>query len=89
MLSIGGRSARVLAASRSLSSSAAVFSAAAAATSAASTPPTAVVMLNMGGPRTTDEVHPFLLRLFTDTDLMKLPVQPCVSAALLCGMNAV
>ena len=36
---------------------------------------TGVLMLNMGGPSTLDEVQPFLTRLFTDTDLMKLPVQ--------------
>lgn len=32
-------------------------------------------MLNMGGPRTTDEVGPFLLRLFQDRDIMQLPFQ--------------
>ncbi|XP_029692995.1 thioredoxin-like protein 1 isoform X2 [Takifugu rubripes] len=32
-------------------------------------------MLNMGGPEKLEDVHDFLLRLFMDTDLMKLPVQ--------------
>lgn len=37
--------------------------------------PTAVVMMNMGGPATLDEVQPFLTRLFLDRDLMRLPFQ--------------
>lgn len=32
--------------------------------------PTAMVFLNMGGPSTTEEVHDFLLRLFSDADLI-------------------
>ena len=32
-------------------------------------------MLNMGGPRTTDEVGDFLKRLFQDRDIMQLPMQ--------------
>ena len=45
-------------------------------TSAASPPPqTAVVMMNMGGPARLEDVHDFLLRLFSDTDIIKLPVQ--------------
>ena len=43
--------------------------------SSAAKPPTAVVMMNMGGPSTLDEVHPFLNRLFTDRQIMQLPVQ--------------
>lgn len=35
-------------------------------------------MLNMGGPEKLEDVHDFLLRLFMDTDLMKLPVQKYV-----------
>jgi ferrochelatase len=35
--------------------------------------PTGVVLLNMGGPQILDEVGPFLLRLFEDRDLMRLP----------------
>lgn len=37
--------------------------------------PTAVVMMNMGGPSTLEEVNPFLTRLFLDRDLMRLPLQ--------------
>lgn len=29
----------------------------------------------MGGPATLDKVHSFLLNLFSDSDLMRLPVQ--------------
>jgi len=32
-------------------------------------------MLNLGGPETTDDVHKFLLRLFSDKDLIPLPFQ--------------
>ncbi|KAF7649187.1 hypothetical protein LDENG_00145690 [Lucifuga dentata] len=38
-------------------------------------PKTGILMLNMGGPEKVEDVHDFLLRLFMDTDLMKLPVQ--------------
>ncbi|XP_055380849.1 ferrochelatase, mitochondrial [Condylostylus longicornis] len=38
-------------------------------------PKTAVLMLNMGGPETTDEVHDYLLRIMTDRDMIQLPVQ--------------
>ncbi|XP_029300162.1 ferrochelatase, mitochondrial [Cottoperca gobio] len=38
-------------------------------------PKTGILMLNMGGPEKLEDVHDFLRRLFTDTDLMKLPVQ--------------
>ncbi|KAL5019634.1 hypothetical protein ScPMuIL_002526 [Solemya velum] len=43
--------------------------------STSSKPKTGILMLNMGGPETTDGVHDFLLRLFNDRDLMELPVQ--------------
>ena len=33
------------------------------------------MMLNMGGPETLADVHGFLLRLFSDKDLIPLPVQ--------------
>jgi ferrochelatase len=33
----------------------------------------------MGGPATLDKVHSFLLNLFSDSDLMRLPVQPLAS----------
>ncbi|XP_067941338.1 ferrochelatase, mitochondrial-like [Watersipora subatra] len=36
---------------------------------------TGIMMLNLGGPETTDEVHSFLLRLFSDKDLIPLPAQ--------------
>ena len=35
----------------------------------------AVCYLNLGGPKTTQDVHPFLLNLFTDEDIIKLPFQ--------------
>ncbi|XP_036070402.1 ferrochelatase, mitochondrial isoform X2 [Oryzias melastigma] len=38
-------------------------------------PKTGILMLNMGGPEKLEDVYDFLLRLFMDTDLMKLPVQ--------------
>ncbi|KAK4291677.1 hypothetical protein Pmani_023930 [Petrolisthes manimaculis] len=38
-------------------------------------PKTGILMLNMGGPRTLDEVHNFLLRLFKDRDIIQLPFQ--------------
>ncbi|CAO3666151.1 unnamed protein product [Umbelopsis vinacea] len=38
-------------------------------------PHTAVLLTNMGGPATLDKVHSFLLNLFSDSDLMRLPVQ--------------
>lgn len=37
--------------------------------------PTAIVMLNLGGPRTTDEVGPYLERMFLDRELIPLPFQ--------------
>lgn len=33
------------------------------------------MMLNLGGPETTEDVHDFLLRLFLDKDLIPLPAQ--------------
>ena len=38
-------------------------------------PKTGIMLLNMGGPETTTEVHSFLFRLFSDRDLMVLPAQ--------------
>ncbi|XP_060029923.1 ferrochelatase, mitochondrial isoform X5 [Erinaceus europaeus] len=38
-------------------------------------PRTGILMLNMGGPETLEDVHDFLLRLFLDRDLMTLPFQ--------------
>jgi len=45
-----------------------------------SKPPTAIVMMNMGGPSTQEEVHPFLHRLFTDRQIMQLPMQDYLGA---------
>ncbi len=36
---------------------------------------TGIVLLNMGGPATLDEVEPFLLQLFADRELLRLPMQ--------------
>ncbi len=36
---------------------------------------TGIVMLNLGGPATLDEVEPFLLRLFADREIIQLPLQ--------------
>ena len=38
-------------------------------------PITGILMLNMGGPEKLEHVHSFLLNLFSDRDLMQLPVQ--------------
>lgn len=38
-------------------------------------PPTAILMMNMGGPSTLDEVGDFLSRLFHDRELIQLPFQ--------------
>lgn len=40
-----------------------------------SAPKTGIMMLNLGGPETTEDVHDFLLRLFLDKDLIPLPAQ--------------
>ena len=40
-----------------------------------SKPPTAIVMMNMGGPSTQEEVHPFLYNLFTDRQILQMPMQ--------------
>ena len=37
--------------------------------------PTAVLLTNMGGPETLDDVQSFLHNLFSDRDIMKLPAQ--------------
>lgn len=38
-------------------------------------PKTALVFLNLGGPKDSSEVYPFLNRLFSDPDLIPLPFQ--------------
>lgn len=47
----------------------------ATAAARAKSAPTGVLMMNMGGPSTLDEVHAYLSRLFHDRDLMQLPFQ--------------
>lgn len=37
-------------------------------------PKTAIVMLNMGGPQRTDQVHDYLHRIMTDRDVIQFPV---------------
>jgi protoporphyrin/coproporphyrin ferrochelatase len=36
---------------------------------------TAILMLNMGGPQNTSQVHDYLLRIMTDRDMIQLPFQ--------------
>ena len=36
---------------------------------------TVVILLNMGGPQSKEEVHPYLKELFQDRELLKLPFQ--------------
>src|SRR6476620_4569157 len=36
---------------------------------------TGIVMMNLGGPKTLDDVEPFLLRLFADREIIQLPMQ--------------
>ncbi len=42
----------------------------------ADTPLTGVVLLTMGGPDTISAIRPFLARLFSDRDLIRLPLAP-------------
>ena len=46
-------------------------------------PPVGVLLFNMGGPGTLDEVEPFLVNLFSDRDIIELPMgallQPVVA----------
>lgn len=37
--------------------------------------PTGIVLLNLGGPATLDQVEPFLLELFADREIIQLPFQ--------------
>ncbi len=41
---------------------------------------TGIVMLNMGGPATLDDVEPFLRNLFADRELLRLPFQDALGA---------
>ena len=36
---------------------------------------TGIVMMNLGGPATLDQVQPFLLDLFADSEIIQLPFQ--------------
>ncbi|KAI8062329.1 ferrochelatase [Gilbertella persicaria] len=45
------------------------------ASEATKKPPTAVLLTNMGGPEKLDDVYSFLHNLFSDRDLMQLPMQ--------------
>ena len=36
---------------------------------------TGIVMMNLGGPATLDDVEPFLLELFADREIIQLPLQ--------------
>src|SRR3954464_10436253 len=38
-------------------------------------PKTGIVMLNLGGPATLNDVQPFLLELFADREIIQLPFQ--------------
>ena len=38
-------------------------------------PKTGIVMLNLGGPATLDDVGPFLLELIADREIIQLPFQ--------------
>lgn len=38
-------------------------------------PPTAILLLNLGGPASLDDVEPFLLELFSDHEIVTLPLQ--------------
>lgn len=42
----------------------------------ASRPPVGVVLFNMGGPETLAQVRPFLTRLFSDREIIRLPAGP-------------
>jgi ferrochelatase len=44
-------------------------------TESAGNPRTGIVMLNLGGPATLDDVQPFLLELFADREIIQLPFQ--------------
>ncbi|XP_056646807.1 ferrochelatase, mitochondrial [Diorhabda sublineata] len=37
-------------------------------------PKTGIVLVNMGGPENTDQVHDYLKRIMTDTDMIQLPI---------------
>jgi len=52
-----------------------------------SRPLVGILLLNLGGPTTTDEVEPFLYNLFADPDIIRLPgplspLQPTIASAI-------
>lgn len=52
-----------------------LFSRALSASAVNQGPKTGILMLNMGGPQHTHEVHDYLLRIMTDRDMIQLPFQ--------------
>lgn len=40
---------------------------------------TAVILLNLGGPENEEQIRPFLLRLFSDREIIRLPFQPLLA----------
>lgn len=52
-----------------------LFSRALSASAVNQGPKTGILMLNMGGPQNTDQVHDYLLRIMTDRDMIQLPFQ--------------
>lgn len=44
--------------------------------------PTGVLLLNLGGPTSLDEIRPFLMRLFSDSEIIKLPFQKVTAGFL-------
>ncbi len=47
---------------------------------------TGILMLNMGGPKSSEDVQGFLTRLFLDRDIIKLPFQvPAYLQYVCCG----
>jgi ferrochelatase len=43
----------------------------------------AVILLNMGGPENEDEIRPFLRNLFSDREIIQLPLQPLLSRLII------
>lgn len=44
--------------------------------------PFAIILLNLGGPDTVDAVRPFLRNLFSDSTIIKLPMQPIMARVI-------
>ncbi len=43
----------------------------------------AIILLNMGGPENEDEIRPFLRNLFSDREIIQLPLQPLLSRLII------